>query len=75
MGVSAATTRWCSSRTTCSSRNCQLVELDDHVLLVGKLRIRREGADVTIVSYSIGVALALESAETLAGESIPSVKG
>ena len=30
----------------------------------------REGKDVTIVSYSIGVGLALEAAETLAGEGI-----
>ena len=32
--------------------------------------IMREGSDVTIVSYSIGVGLALEAAETLAGEGI-----
>ena len=30
----------------------------------------REGSDVTIVSYSIAVGLALEAAETLAGEGI-----
>jgi pyruvate dehydrogenase E1 component beta subunit len=30
----------------------------------------REGKDVTIVSYSIAVGLALEAAETLAGEGI-----
>ena len=30
----------------------------------------REGSDVTIVSYSIGVGLALEAAEKLAGEGI-----
>jgi len=30
----------------------------------------REGSGVTIVSYSIGVGLALEAAETLAGEGI-----
>jgi len=30
----------------------------------------REGADVTIVSYSIGVGLALEAADSLAGEGI-----
>jgi pyruvate/2-oxoglutarate/acetoin dehydrogenase E1 component len=41
---------------------------DDHsVLPIGKARIMREGSDVTIVSYSIGVGLALEAAETLAG--------
>jgi pyruvate dehydrogenase E1 component beta subunit len=40
--------------------------LDDHVLPIGKARIVRAGADVTIVSYSIGVGIALEAAETLA---------
>ncbi|MCK0128328.1 pyruvate dehydrogenase complex E1 component subunit beta [Erythrobacter sp. F6033] len=45
-------------------------DLDDHVLPIGKARIMREGADVTIVSYSIGVGFALEAAETLAGEGI-----
>jgi pyruvate dehydrogenase E1 component beta subunit len=51
-------------------RNFELAQLDDHVLPIGKARILREGADVTIVSYSIGVGLALEAAETLAGEGI-----
>jgi len=48
----------------------ELPELDDHVLPIGKARIMREGSDVTIVSYSIGVGFALEAAETLAGEGI-----
>ena len=51
-------------------RSFELPELDDHVLPIGKARILREGRDVTIVSYSIGVGLALEAAETLAGEGI-----
>jgi pyruvate dehydrogenase E1 component beta subunit len=51
-------------------RNFELAQLDDHVLPIGKARIVREGKDVTIVSYSIGVGLALEAAETLAGEGI-----
>ncbi len=42
----------------------------DHVLPIGRARIMREGTDVTIVSYSIGVGLALEAAEKLAGEGI-----
>jgi pyruvate dehydrogenase E1 component beta subunit len=42
----------------------------DHVLPIGKARLMREGSDVTIVSYSIGVGLALEAAEKLAGEGI-----
>ena len=51
-------------------RSFELPELDDHVLPIGKARIMREGSDVTIVSYSIGVGLSLEAAETLAGEGI-----
>ena len=51
-------------------RSFDLPELDDHVLPIGKARIMREGSDVTIVSYSIGVGLALEAAEQLAGEGI-----
>ncbi len=44
--------------------------MDDYVLPIGKARIMREGSDITIVSYSIGVGLALEAAEKLAGEGI-----
>ncbi len=51
-------------------RSFEVAQLDDHVLPIGKARIMREGSDVTIVSYSIGVGLALEAAETLAGEGI-----
>jgi len=45
-------------------------DIDDFVLPIGKARVMREGSDVTIVSYSIGVGLALQAAETLAGEGI-----
>ncbi|WP_230291187.1 pyruvate dehydrogenase complex E1 component subunit beta [Croceicoccus sp. Ery5] len=45
-------------------------DTDDWVLPIGKARIMREGSDVTIVSYSIGVGFALEAAEKLAGEGI-----
>ena len=51
-------------------RSFDVPDLDDYVLPIGKARIMREGSDVTIVSYSIGVGLALEAAETLAGEGI-----
>jgi pyruvate dehydrogenase E1 component beta subunit len=51
-------------------RSFELPELDDHVLPIGKARIVREGSDVTIVSYSIGVGVALEAAGQLAGEGI-----
>jgi pyruvate dehydrogenase E1 component beta subunit len=42
----------------------------DHVVQIGKARTMRSGTDVTIVSYSIGVGMALEAAEMLAGEGI-----
>ncbi|MES2699998.1 MAG: pyruvate dehydrogenase complex E1 component subunit beta [Pseudomonadota bacterium] len=48
----------------------EVAQLDDHVLPIGKARIMREGTDVTIVSYSIGVKFALEAAEKLAEEGI-----
>ncbi|TIX50127.1 pyruvate dehydrogenase complex E1 component subunit beta [Alteraurantiacibacter aquimixticola] len=48
----------------------EVAQLDDHVLPIGKARIMREGSDVTIVSYSIGVKFALEAAEQLASEGI-----
>jgi pyruvate dehydrogenase E1 component beta subunit len=51
-------------------RTFEVAQLDDHVLPIGKARIVREGTDVTIVSYSIAVGLALDAAETLAGEGI-----
>jgi pyruvate dehydrogenase E1 component beta subunit len=51
-------------------RSFDVPDVDDYVLPIGKARIMREGSDVTIVSYSIGVGLALEAAETLADEGI-----
>ncbi|MBO9375190.1 pyruvate dehydrogenase complex E1 component subunit beta [Sphingomonas histidinilytica] len=45
-------------------------KLDDYVLPIGKARICRTGSDVTIVSYSIGVGVALEAAKQLEGEGI-----
>ncbi|MEA2780045.1 MAG: pyruvate dehydrogenase component beta subunit, partial [Rhodospirillaceae bacterium] len=45
-------------------------QLDDFVLPIGKARTVRPGKDVTLVSYSIGVGVALQAAETLAGEGI-----
>ncbi len=42
----------------------------DHVVPIGKARIVRAGKDVTLVSYSIGVGVALQAAETLAGMGI-----
>ena len=51
-------------------RSFDVPDLDDHVLPIGKARIMREGSDVTIVSYSIGVGMALEASETLAEQGI-----
>src|SRR5688500_7910114 len=44
--------------------------LDDFVLPIVKARTVRPGKDVTLVSYSIGVGVALEAAVKLAGEGI-----
>lgn len=51
-------------------RSFDVPDVDEYVLPIGKARIMREGSDVTIVSYSIGVGLALDAAETLAEEGI-----
>ena len=51
-------------------RSFEVPDIDDYTLPIGKARIMREGNDVTIVSYSIGVGLALEAADSLAGEGI-----
>lgn len=51
-------------------RSFEVPAVDDYVLPIGKARIVREGRDVTIVSYSIGVGFALDAAEKLAGEGI-----
>jgi pyruvate dehydrogenase E1 component beta subunit len=44
----------------------EVPKLDDFVLPIGKARIAREGKDVTIVSYSRGMAYALDAAKRLA---------
>ncbi len=51
-------------------RSFDVPKLDNHVLPIGKARTVREGKDVTIVSYSIGVGISLEAAEKLAEEGI-----
>jgi pyruvate dehydrogenase E1 component beta subunit len=48
----------------------EVPQLDEFVLPIGKAKIARPGKDVTLVSYSIGVGVALEAAEKLAGEGI-----
>ena len=51
-------------------RTFEVPKIDDWVLPIGKARVMREGKDVTIVSYSIGVGLSLEAADQLAEEGI-----
>ncbi|WP_221794564.1 pyruvate dehydrogenase complex E1 component subunit beta [Aquisediminimonas sediminicola] len=43
---------------------------DDYVVPIGKARIVRTGTQVTLVSYSIGVGVALDAANQLAAEGI-----
>ncbi len=51
-------------------RSFDVPDMDDYVLPIGKGRVMREGSDVTIVSYSIGVGMALDAAGKLADEGI-----
>ncbi len=51
-------------------RSFDVPQLDDYVLPIGKARIMRPGNDVTIVSYSIGVGIALDAAAKLSEEGI-----
>ena len=44
--------------------------LEDFTIPFGKARIAREGSDVTIVSFGIGMTYALEAAEALAADGI-----
>ena len=48
----------------------EVPEIEDFTLPIGKARIWREGADITIVSFGIGMRYALEAAEALAEEGI-----
>ncbi|SFI38090.1 pyruvate dehydrogenase complex E1 component subunit beta [Jannaschia pohangensis] len=45
-------------------------KLDDFTVPFGKAKVWREGSDVTIVSWGIGMTYALEAAERLAGDGI-----
>ena len=46
------------------------VPKESYEITIGEPDIKRAGKDITIVSYSIGVGVSLEAAETLAGEGI-----
>jgi pyruvate dehydrogenase E1 component beta subunit len=45
-------------------------KLDDYVLPIGKARIARQGSDVTLVSFGIGMTYAMKAADELAGMGI-----
>jgi pyruvate dehydrogenase E1 component beta subunit len=51
-------------------RSFEVPEIEDFTVPIGKARIAREGTDVTIVSFGIGMSYALQAAETLAKEGI-----
>jgi pyruvate dehydrogenase E1 component beta subunit len=51
-------------------RSFDVPKLDDHTVPIGKARIWREGSDVTIVSFGIGMSYALQAADALAEEGI-----
>jgi len=48
----------------------EVPKLDDFVIPIGKARIARDGRDVTLVSYSRGLAYTLEAAKRLAEQGI-----
>ncbi|MBI6630442.1 pyruvate dehydrogenase complex E1 component subunit beta [Pontibaca salina] len=51
-------------------RSFDVPDIDDYTVPFGKARIWREGEDVTIVSFGIGMSYALEAAEILAKDGI-----
>ena len=51
-------------------RSFDVPDMDDYTVPFGKARIWREGTDVTIVSFGIGMTYALEAANKLAEEGI-----
>ncbi len=51
-------------------RSFPVPDSEDHCVPIGKARVWREGNDVTIVSFGIGMQFALEAADRLAGDGI-----
>jgi pyruvate dehydrogenase E1 component subunit beta len=45
-------------------------KLDDYVVPIGRARIAREGSDVTLVAWSMGMSYALKAADVLAQDGI-----
>jgi pyruvate dehydrogenase E1 component beta subunit len=51
-------------------RSFEVPDVEDLVIPIGKARIWREGSDVTLVSFGIGMSLTLAAADKLAAEGI-----
>ena len=51
-------------------RSFDVPEIDDYTVPLGKAKIWRQGKDVTIVSFGIGMTYALAAADALAAEGI-----
>ncbi len=51
-------------------RSFDVPEIEDYTVPIGKARIWREGSDVTIISFGIGMSHALAAADQLAAEGI-----
>ncbi|MCR9111935.1 MAG: pyruvate dehydrogenase complex E1 component subunit beta [Rhodobacteraceae bacterium] len=51
-------------------KSFEVPKIDDFTIPIGKARVAREGSDVTIVSFGIGMTYALEAAEKLAGDGV-----
>jgi pyruvate dehydrogenase E1 component beta subunit len=51
-------------------RSFEVPQLEDWTVPIGRARIAREGGDVTIVSFGIGMTYAMEAAEALAADGI-----
>jgi pyruvate dehydrogenase E1 component beta subunit len=54
----------------CYGRSFEVPVGDDHLVPIGKARVVQEGTDVTLVSYSICVGMAMQAAEILGKEGI-----
>ncbi len=51
-------------------RSFDVPDVDDWIVPIGKAKILREGSDVTIVSFSMGLTYALDAADKLAQEGV-----
>ena len=54
----------------CYGRSFEVPVGEDHLVPIGKARVVQAGSDVTIVSYSICVGMAMQAAEVLAKDGI-----